>query len=314
MAFLLAEVFTVSYSSQHRLDNRRLACSVPRHGSEEPLLTVQSASAETRLKPFIRAYVQREARLGSQELIEPVLARLGVMLEFEFAGSYEVRNYGSETEEEPNSISIIGPQSWRRSRLIIRGHIESLVVMFQPCGFHALFGVPTEPLAQTGTEGHSVLGPTVSRLHQRLGNAHSFAERVKALDAFFLRQLGSVQSKDSIQMALHLLTAPGNNLKVTDVAQQMGVNVRQLERRSLAYAGVGPKTLSRIARFSHALQLKTERSFNWTQIAHAAGYHDQMHMIRDFREFAGEAPTSALAEIAPEHLIHYAMSASHEAG
>ena len=274
------------------------------------MLTVQSAAPELVLRPFIRAYVQREARLGSQELVEPVVARLGVMLEFEFAGSYEVRNYGTETVEEPNDISIIGPQSWRRSRLIIRGHIESLVVMFQPCGFYALFGVPTEPLAQTGTEGHSLLGPAVSRLHQQLGNTRSFTERARMLDAFFLLQLRKTHANDPIQKALHLLTTPGSSLKVTKVADQMGVNVRQLERRSLTYAGVSPKTLTRISRFSHALSLRTERSFNWTQIAHAAGYHDQMHMIRDFREFAGEAPSSALLEIAPEHLIHYATNMS----
>ena len=278
------------------------------------MLTVQSAPPEPILGPFIRAYVQREARLGSHELIEPVLARLGVMLEFEFAGSYEVRNYGTETVEEPNDISIIGPQSWRRSRLIIRGHIESLVVMFQPCGFHALFGVPTEPLAQTGTEGHSVLGPAVSRLHQRLGNSHSFAERARMLNGFFLRKLETIHPRDPVHQALHLLATPGNILKVADVADQMGINVRQLERRSLAYAGVSPKTLTRISRFSNALSLRTERSFNWTQIAHAAGYHDQMHMIRDFREFAGEAPASALQEIAPEHLIHYAMNAPSDDG
>jgi AraC-like DNA-binding protein len=273
------------------------------------MLTVQSAPPELVLKRFIRSYVQREARLSRQELVEPVVARLGVMLEFEFAGSYEIRNYGTETIEEPNDISIIGPQSWRRSRLIIRGHIESLVVMFQPCGFHALFGVPTEPLAQTGTEGHSVLGSAVSRLHQHLGNTHSFSERVRMLDAFFLRQWAKTDTSDPIQKALHLLTMPGNSLKVADVSDEMGINVRQLERRSLAYAGVSPKMLTRISRFSHALSLRIESSFNWTQIAHAAGYHDQMHMIRDFREFAGEAPTSALQEIAPEHLIHFAKDA-----
>jgi AraC-like DNA-binding protein len=94
----------------------------------------------------------------------------------------------------------------------------------------------------------------------------------------------------------------------------MGVNRRQLERKSLAYAGVPPKTLTRIARFIRALRLRTERSLSWTQIAHAANYHDHMHMIRDFREFAGEAPTSALQEIAPEHLIHYAVSRSYSDG
>ena len=134
------------------------------------MLNVQSASPSPALRPFIRAYVQREAHLGSLELVEPVVARLGVMLEFEFAGSYEVRNYGSESLEKPNAISVIGPQGWRRSRLIIRGDIESLVIMFQPCGFHALFGVPTAPLSNGGTEGHALLGHGVSRLHQQLGN------------------------------------------------------------------------------------------------------------------------------------------------
>src|SRR3978361_2016416 len=128
--------------------------TLPRHQCEEPMLSVQSAPPEPHLKPFIRAYGQREARLGSHELVEPVVARLGVMLEFEFAGSYEVRNYGTETVEEPNSISIIGPQGWRRSRLIIPGPNESLVVMFQPFGFRALFGVPTALLSNAGTEGH----------------------------------------------------------------------------------------------------------------------------------------------------------------
>ena len=53
------------------------------------MLTVQSGSPCAELRPFIRTYVQREAKLGQTELVEPVVARLGVMLEFEFAGSYE---------------------------------------------------------------------------------------------------------------------------------------------------------------------------------------------------------------------------------
>ena len=268
------------------------------------MLIVQSAFSHPALRPFVRAYVQREAKLGQLELVEPVVARLGVMLEFEFAGSYEVRNYGSETVEQPNAISVIGPQGWRRSRLIIRGHVESLVVMFQTCGFHALFGIPTAPLANAGTEGHSLLGRAVSRLHQELGNCDTFAARVQLLDAYFLRQLARVRSPDAVGGALHLLTA--GDASVSGVARRMGVSLRQLERRSLAYAGVSPKTLSRISRFSHALRLRTESGMLWTEIAHAARYHDHMHMIRDFREFAGEAPTSALQEIAPEHLIHFA--------
>jgi AraC-like DNA-binding protein len=269
------------------------------------MLTVETAPPEPLLRPYIRAYVQREAKLGEEELTEPVVARLGVMLEFEFAGSYLVPHYGSDLLDDAFPISVIGPHTWRRVRLIIRGHIESLVVLFQPCGFHALFRTPTLQLTGTGTEGHALLGSTVSQLHQRLGNLRSFAERASLLDSFFLNRLKRSDGYDGVQRAFELLTAPGSQASVAAVANQMGVHLRQLERKSLAYTGVSPKDLTRIARFSHALRLRSETSQTWTEIAYAAGYYDQMHMIRDFRVFAGEAPTLALEEIAADHLIHF---------
>ena len=276
------------------------------------MLGVRTAAPEVALRPYVRAYVQREARLGAEVLVEPVVARLGVMLEFEFEGAYEVRNYETNTLDATFPVSVIGPQTWRRARLIIRGHVESLVVMFQPAGFHALFGMPTAPLAETGTEGHAVLGAGISGLHERLGNVRGFEERVQLLDSYLLGRLRSAEIVDPVYRALHLLTMPGAGLRVGDVARQMGVNRRSLERKALAYAGVSPKELTRISRFSRALQLRAAGSESWTDIAHAAGYHDQMHMIRDFRVFAGDAPTSALREITPDHLIHFAVSESGE--
>ncbi len=170
----------------------------------------------------------------------------------------------------------------------------------------SLFSISTTPLSNAGTEGHALLGGSVSRLHQRPGDQRTFAQRAQLLDAYFLQHLATNHSPGPVYKALHLLT--GGGASVSEVARTMGVNLRQLERRSLAYAGVTPKTLSRISSFSHALRLRTESSLTWTQIAHAAQYHDHMHIIRDFREFAGEAPTSALQEIAPEHLIHFAAN------
>jgi AraC-like DNA-binding protein len=270
------------------------------------MLYVQNAAPEPALRPFIRAYVQREARLETDELVEPVVARLGVMLEFEFAGSYEVRSYGSNALNLTYPISIIGPQTWRRARLIIRDHVESLVVMFQPVGFHALFSIPTALLAETGTEGHAVLGPAVSHLHQRLGNLRTFAERCQFLDRYFLSQLSGLRTMDPIGKALHLLTITGST--VEEVARRAGVDRRYLERKALAHAGVSPKALTRISRFSRALRMRAETNQTWTQIAHAAGYYDQMHMIRDFRVFAGDAPIAALSEIRPDHLVHFALT------
>jgi hypothetical protein len=37
----------------------------------------------------------------------------------------------------------------------------------------------------------------------------------------------------------------------------------------------------------------------------AADYYNQMHMIRDFRAFAGGPPTKAFASIEPHYLIKF---------
>ena len=68
---------------------------------------------------------------------------------------------------------------------------------------------------------------------------------------------------------------------------------------------MSPKLYARIVRFESAL--KTKAAFpqiSWTTVAHEFGYHDQMHMVHDFQQLSGEAPTSILvhaeAVLAPQ--------------
>jgi transcriptional regulator GlxA family with amidase domain len=95
---------------------------------------------------------------------------------------------------------------------------------------------------------------------------------------------------------------------IEDAADQAGLCRRQFERKSRIYAGVSPKDLTRIGRFSRALRISRESSLNWTEIAHATDYHDHMHMVRDFRAFAGDSPTWTRRMIAAEHLVNFCPS------
>lgn len=78
--------------------------------------------------------------------------------------------------------------------------------------------------------------------------------------------------------------------RISDIALQTGLSIRQFERRFLEYTGVSPIVFARISRFEEALRLKaTSSSESWTAIAHMLGYHDQMHMTRNFHVLAGDS-------------------------
>jgi transcriptional regulator GlxA family with amidase domain len=55
--------------------------------------------------------------------------------------------------------------------------------------------------------------------------------------------------------------------------------------------GISPKLYCELARFQSALgHLGSAVDDNWAQIAFAAGYSDQSHMISEFRRFSGLTP------------------------
>ncbi|MBB5060487.1 AraC-like DNA-binding protein [Granulicella aggregans] len=267
------------------------------------VLKVQSALPHPPLRRYIRSYVQRESGPVDRNIAEPVVARLGVMLEFQFGRHFEVPVCGSDITLRSPEIGIIGPMSQRTYCLIIRDHVEALTVLFRPQGFHAVFGIPTLVFADLGIEGHSVLGSDVSDLFEKLGNTKHFPERVILLDHFLTNAMASRRPLEKVHRALNQLIGPEPTVKIFDVAAMAGMTVRQLERRSLDYTGLTPKMLVRIARFQRALRMKSDGSPSWAEIAHQLNYFDQMHMIRDFKAFTGDSPGRAIGQIATDHLI-----------
>ena len=70
------------------------------------------------------------------------------------------------------------------------------------------------------------------------------------------------------------------------------------ERLFAQHTGFAPKHYARVARFQCALDLKLmapDRS--WLSIAHELHYHDQMHLVHDFRKIAGRSPAQVIASL-----------------
>jgi AraC-like DNA-binding protein len=97
----------------------------------------------------------------------------------------------------------------------------------------------------------------------------------------------------AIEQALSFLDE-GRDLD--EIAAAANLSVRQFRRRCAELTGISPRHLARILRFRKACQMagQTPRP-HWAGIACDAGYFDQAHLIRDFREFAGATPMAVFS-------------------
>jgi AraC-like DNA-binding protein len=195
------------------------------------------------------------------------------------------------------SAALVGLQTYQRNQLLIRGNVETFVIVFQPAAIHQLFGLPPLDLITCDYAAHALLGAVVSSLQERLGNAHSFQERVQIADQFIASQSFRARANDPIEFAANEIMRSHGGCRIDSLAHNTGQSISNLQRMFKERIGVSPKLFARIGRFEAAL--KTKAAFphlSWTMLAHEFGYHDQMHMIHDFEHLSGETPTGILGQ------------------
>ena len=86
------------------------------------------------------------------------------------------------------------------------------------------------------------------------------------------------------------LVRSGGREPIAEIARDLGWSRRHLTEQFTRAVGVSPKTYARIVRFDRARALIAAGG-SLGDVALDAGYYDQAHLNRDFREFAGAAPT-----------------------
>jgi AraC-like DNA-binding protein len=250
------------------------------------------------LSQFIRFYVQREVRNRGAFVAHPVPARATPMIVFEFGDPIEVLYCNQLAPVTSPGVVVVGPQTYRRLEMHLRGALETFAIMFQPDGLHRLFSTPMQELTNLDYEAHSVLGSFIARVRERLGNLKSFTQRVRLLDEVLLQRALASTGFDGVSAAANRIIVAGGRADIPALAGSAGLSMRQFERRFTQQVGVRPKLFARIARFEVALEGKARFvRKSWTDVAHEFGYYDQMHMVHDFAEFTGATPSETLTHL-----------------
>lgn len=183
-------------------------------------------------------------------------------------------------------------------RLRSFGRTRVVGVEFYPWGAIRLFG-PHTPNAPNPCTIPPQVSPVFAARMQRLLVAGQQDEALLLLEEWLLARAASIELEPTaaVLAATRLVETGGLN-SVTELADGVGLSVRQLERQFREQVGMSPKSLARLTRFEAAQRRIFEgRELSFTRLAHELGYADQAHFNREFRAFAARSPGGVLAEV-----------------
>jgi AraC-like DNA-binding protein len=173
-----------------------------------------------------------------------------------------------------------------------------LEVNLAPLGAYTLLGLPMDEITGLNVDLTEVLGAEGRRLADQLRDTPHWSDRFALVDAALLRRLETgPQPSPEVSRAWQLLVGTAGAMPISRIARDVGWSHKHLITRFKQQIGLAPKTAARLVRFDAAWGRIDERPMRWERIAADAGYADQAHFIRDFREFTGTTPSAYLAEV-----------------
>jgi AraC-like DNA-binding protein len=189
------------------------------------------------------------------------------------------------------SIVVVGAM-YTRINLMVSKRLKCVRVDFHPGGLYRLLGMPMTNLFDGGFDALDILGNEIKTINQQILDAPDMFTSKTIVENFLLHKRKKLKTTLPIDFALRELLRNNGSLSIEKTASLACLSLRQFERKCSERLGIAPKAFARVARFSKAYRLREAHpNLTWTSIAHEAGYFDQMHMIRDFKEFACVTPT-----------------------
>mgnify|MGYP001241859060 CR=1 FL=1 len=190
---------------------------------------------------------------------------------------------------QPRSV-LVGPQLTRVLLNINQNH-KAVRVGFHPGGLHRLLGISLREMIDDNYDAADVFGHEMEEVNEQLQEAESFDGIKEVVEQFLLQRSKILKPSLPFDKAMLELMRLNGNVPIEKIASLSCLSLRQFERVCKTRIGIPAKSFARLVRFSRAYRLhESSPQMTWTAIAYECGYFDQMHLIRDFREFAAATP------------------------
>jgi AraC-like DNA-binding protein len=176
----------------------------------------------------------------------------------------------------------------------LEGRGRALGVKFKPGAFVAFCALPMVELVDRVLPIGEVFGARGAELATRVLNEPNPSEARLDIERF-LRELAPAVDAN-IELASSLVEFVRQTRGVTRseaLARHAGMSLRSLQRLFERYLGLGPKWVICRARVQEAAErVAAGADLDWAALALSLGYHDQSHLIHDFKAQTGFTPAA----------------------
>jgi AraC-like DNA-binding protein len=177
------------------------------------------------------------------------------------------------------------------------GETHVIGAIFRPGGVGAFLDGPVEAIANRIVrvdDVASTLSPG-QMLLQAVESCRDAASAISKLNQELTARLSPPADHDQWRGVVAALTSPEFQT-VGEVQRSVGISRKHFSFQVRRRTGLPPKSLQLIARLRRLLEeLDARKPVRWSSEAVGAGYFDQPHAIRDFREFTGMTPVEYVA-------------------
>jgi len=233
----------------------------------------------------------QHSRAGFDSWLEPPNAGLTLMIDVDGA-------IGADGASLPDAW--IGGLTDTYTVVSVGESYGSLDLKLSPLGAFRLVGFPLSELGGAIVSLDDVFGPAGGELAARIRELDDWDQRFDLTEQFLLERLAVGPMPDpAVSWAWRRMRETAGQVRVQTLARELGCSRRYLGRKFREQTGLPPKTIARLMRFERVRAQIERDPPGWAEIALVAGYYDQSHFNREFRELAGTTPSEFVARQMP---------------
>lgn len=260
------------------------------------MITTSEIAPSLILAPFIRCYSYIEFDTKGLVFSRPMTAlhEMGITFLFK-AKPLRFSNLKLVQTFENTYGGLIGLFTQGNGDIVFNGHYIFFEIMFKPNGFNKIFRLPPAKVINQLVFADDIFKSDIKFFYEQLCEADSLNQMCLHADTYFaniLKKQKTPNYVDSMTFISNKIQRKRGIINIDKLAYDGNMSIRSFERHFNEQVGLPPKLFCNITRFNHALAIRFKNpQMDWTSIALTCGYYDQMHLIKDFKKFAGYTPS-----------------------